>query len=183
MSVSPPHSLVRFYCLSDLYQLGPKPEISPTVRVRLWRPGDRIPGPETFLGHTHFFYLAFHRLGLFANDDYSAICIEEDDGTLLHVSCIFPRFFRFPFMAKNDLQIGATFTVVGARGRGLAKLALIEAVRQLASPGRAFWYLAEEVNQASCRVADQAGFKVVGHGARIARLGLSVLGAYRIVHG
>jgi len=181
LSVPPPHNLVRFYSFSDLYRLGLEPEISSAVRVRLWRPGDLLPGPEAFLGHTHIVYSAFHRLGVFANADYSAICIEEEDGTLLHVSCIFPRFFRFPFMATNDLQIGATYTVLGARGRGLAKRALIEAVRQLSSPGRAFWYLAEVANQASCRVAEQAGFKVVGHGERIARLGLSVLGAYRIL--
>jgi RimJ/RimL family protein N-acetyltransferase len=150
------------------------------VRIRIWRPGDLRPGPEAFLGYIHMVYLAFHRLGVFANSDYRAICIDDEDGQLLHVSCVFPRFFRFPFMAADDLQIGATFTVADARGRGLAQRALIEAVRQLAQPGRTFWYLTDVANQASCRVAEHAGFEVVGHGARIPRLGLRMLGSYRI---
>jgi RimJ/RimL family protein N-acetyltransferase len=129
-------------------------------------------------------YRAFHRFGVFANDDYSAVCVEEDVGRPLHVSCVFPRFFRFPFMSADDLQIGATFTAVGARGRGLAQRALIEAVRRLAKPGRTFWYLTEVTNEASCRVAEHAGFEVVGHGARMPRLGVGALGAYRFLdHG
>jgi hypothetical protein len=134
------------------------------------------------MGPAHSVYSVFHRLGVFANPDYSAICVEEEEGKPLHVSCVFPRFFRFPFMAADDLQIGATFTVAGARGCGFAQRALIEAVRRLAKPGRAFWYLTEVANQASCQVAERAGFEMVGHGARMPRFGVGVLGAYRLAH-
>lgn len=132
------------------------------------------------MGPAHMVYSAFHRFGVFANADYSAVCLEEEEGKPLHVSCVFPRFFRFPFMAADDLQIGATFTETSARGCGLAQHALIEAVQRLAKPGRTFWYLTEDANRASCRVAEQAGFDLVGHGARMPRFGVSALGAYRL---
>jgi RimJ/RimL family protein N-acetyltransferase len=85
-------------------------------------------------------------------------------------------------MADDDLQIGATFTRADSRGKGFAQLALNEAVRQLAKPGRAFWYLTDVANQASCRVAERAGFEIVGHGSRVPRLGVGALGAYRILN-
>jgi RimJ/RimL family protein N-acetyltransferase len=132
------------------------------------------------MGRAHLVYLAFHRLGVFANDNYCAVCVEEEEGRPLHVSCVFPSFFRFPFMATDDLQIGATFTEVEARGRGLGQRALIEAVQRLDKPGRVFWYLTEAANVASCRVAEGAGFEEVGHGARFPRLGVGALGAYRL---
>ncbi|WP_370634973.1 GNAT family N-acetyltransferase [Roseivivax sp. GX 12232] len=148
--------------------------------MRLWRPGDAPPGPDIFIGRAHLAYIAFHRLGIFANPDYSALCLDDDSGRPLHVSCIFPRYFRFPFMAADDLQIGATHTEPDARGRGLAQRALIEAVRRLARPGRAFWYLTEATNVASCAVVEKAGFDWVGSGARIPRLGIGALSAYRL---
>ncbi len=151
------------------------------VSVRLWRPGSRAPGPETFMGRSAQVYRLFHGAHLFSNRDYSAICLEED-GKTLHISTVFPRFFRFPFMRPNDLQIGATFTREDARGRGLAKAGLYEATVLLAAPDRAFWYLTDADNLPSCRVAEAAGFHCVGTGARIARLGIGALSAYRLTN-
>jgi GNAT superfamily N-acetyltransferase len=149
--------------------------------VRLWRPGDRLVGPSAFTGSAHLGYLAFHWFGVFASADYCAICLDEVSGKPVHVSSIFPRFFRFPFMGRDDLQIGATFTSPAFRGRGLAHRALVEAVAQLAKPGRSFWYLSEVSNAASCAVAEKAGFELFGHGARFARFGVGALGAYRLI--
>lgn len=170
-------AVVRFYRCIDPDRLGVPPD---GPQVRLWRPGDAAPGPDSFMGRAHLAYLAFHRLGIFANRDYSALCLDDDTGRPLHVSCIFPRFFRFPFMSADDLQIGATHTEPDARGRGLAQRGLIEAVRRLARPGRAFWYLTEATNTASCTVAEKAGFDLAGHGVRLPRLGSSALSAYRL---
>lgn len=171
---------VRFYRCTDPARLGVPPDGARRAQVRLWRPGDTAPGPDSFTGRAHLAYLAFHRLGVFANRDYSALCLEDETGRPLHVSYIFPRFFRFPFMAADDLQIGATYTDPDARGRGLAQRGLIEAVRRLACPGRAFWYLTETANAASCTVAEKAGFDLAGHGVRVPRLGIDALSAYRL---
>jgi len=180
VSAPPPDAVVRFYRCSDAGRLGPVPAAALAARARLWRPGDALPGPEAFMGRALLAYLAFHQIGVFANGDYSALCLDGEGGRPLHVSCVFPRFFRFPFMAADDLQVGATFTEPGARGQGLAQRALIEAVQRLIRPGRSFWYLTEVANRASCAVAEKAGFEVVGYGARVPRFGIGALGAYRL---
>ena len=150
------------------------------VRVRLWRPGE-AGGPQGFsMGRAASVYAGFHKLGLFSNADYSALCIEDSSGALLHVSSIFPGYFRFPFMAPQDLQIGATYTAPEARGRKLAQLALTEAVRTLDAPGRSFWYLTEQSNAASVAVAKAAGFAYAGQGEKQPRFGINLFGAYRL---
>ena len=171
---------VRFYRCIDPDWMGSPPNGSHTAHVQLWRPGDRAPQLDSFSGPTRMAYQAFHRLRIFANRDYCALYLKDDTGRALHVSFIFPRFFRFPFMAPDDLQIGATHTDSDARGQGLAQRGLIEAVHRLAQPGRAFWYLTETTNEASCAVAEKAGFGLAGCGARVPRLGIQALSAYRL---
>jgi GNAT superfamily N-acetyltransferase len=172
---------VRFYRCTDPSRLVLPTDEAANIRVRLWRPGDTPPGPYNFIGRAHLAYLGFHRLGVFANRDYSALFIDDAAGRTLHVSYIFPRFFRFPFMTADDLQVGSTHTEPDARGRGLARRALVEAARRLAHPGRRFWYLTEASNAASCTVAEKAGFDLVGIGRRIPRLGIGALSAYRMI--
>lgn len=111
---------------------------------------------------------------------FGAIVLRGADGAVAHRSLVFPRFARFPFMAQNDLQIGATSTQAPARGIGLATHALTAAVAHFAGPHRAFWYLTEEDNHSSVAVALKCGFSLVGRGARQRRLGLMMLGYYEI---
>lgn len=150
-------------------------------RLRLWTPELRqgAPGPEMFMGRAHQVYLAFHKLGIFASRDYCAVCVDDaTTGETLHVSTVFPKYFRFPFMAASDLQVGATFTKDSARGQGLATAALNWAAVHLAAQDRVFWYLTETSNAPSCRVARAAGFSLAGTGFRRPVLGLRVLGKY-----
>ena len=44
--------------------------------------------------------------------------------------------------------------------------------------GRTFWYVVDEDNASSIRVAEKAGFRLVGSGLRTKRLGLRVLGRF-----
>lgn len=151
------------------------------VEAFLWQPGNGERQPSGFMGPARHVYRAFHAAGIFSNRDFGALCLRaSDSGALLHVSWVFPGFFRFPFMARNDLQIGATHTVDDARGRGLARLALSSAVDRLDQPDRSFWYLTESANTASCKVAEAAGFSLQGTGSKHPRLGLKVLGGYRL---
>jgi RimJ/RimL family protein N-acetyltransferase len=121
----------------------------------------------------------FHTLGLFKNRRY-AVCVIYDQERVVHRSMLFPGYFRFPFMTKDDLQVGDTWTAPEHRGQGLATCALQSIVRQYASTGRRLWYLVESDNLASIRVVEKAGFVRYAEGYRVSRWGLRVLGAYVI---
>jgi RimJ/RimL family protein N-acetyltransferase len=145
--------------------------------VELWRPTPRQLAPPGANGPILTVWWAMHHLGLFANRDYAQLTVRRA-GRLVHCSGVFPRFPRFPFMAADDLQIGATWTDQGHRGLGLAVHAIVRIVRELGRPGRRFWYLTDASNAASVRAVEKAGFSRVAEGRKVPRYGMPFLGAY-----
>ena len=125
-------------------------------------------------------YTALSWLGLFSGPEYGAVMIGKAGQIPDHVSFVFPRFARFPFMGESDLQIGATHTREEARGQGLALRAIHEVMTRFARPDRRFWYVSEIANVASIRVIEKAGFVRVGVGRKRPRFGLELLGYYEI---
>ena len=119
----------------------------------------------------------FHMLHIFANRDYGLFIIRCGD-KVIHRSVITPRYFRFPFMAADDIQIGDTWTEPKERGKGLATMALESVLRKPSCKKRTCWYVVESENQASVRVVEKAGFTLVGRGIRTRRFGLGILGRY-----
>ena len=118
-----------------------------------------------------------HYCRLFQGREY-ALLLRYENGELVHRSCIFPRFYRFPFMGRRDLQVGDVWTAPPYRSRGTAGRALKEILRRFRD--RAVWYVCEESNVASIRVAESAGMRIAGFGTRTKRLGLRVLGQFRM---
>lgn len=125
-------------------------------------------------------YTLMRWLGSFDGPDYGAVIIGKSGQMPDHVSYIFPRFARFPFMGRNDLQIGATSTRPEARGQGLALRAIRDVIARFAAPGRQFWYVSDVENTASIAVITKAGFSLVGTGRKHPRFGLKALGYYSI---
>lgn len=121
----------------------------------------------------------FHRLHIFANEDYGILLIHNGN-TMIHRSGVFPGYLRFPFMAETDLQIGYTWTHPDFRGKGLATSALKWIARMKRKTGRRFWYIAEQSNLPSIRAAKKAGFEVIGKGRRRPRFGVNLLGYFEI---
>jgi acetyltransferase (GNAT) family protein len=118
-----------------------------------------------------------HRLHVFTSDDCGALLVR--DGTrLVHYSGFTPKFWRFPFLADGDLQIGHTWTDPTYRGEGIALFALQTVVSKESKPGRRFWYVVEDVNLASIRVAEKAGFVLAGEGTWIKPWGLQLPGSF-----
>lgn len=154
---------------------------SPEHVANLWTPGQdgsRLPPDST--ANIYRMYSMMHRLRVFANSEYGAMVIARPGQPPDHVTSIFPGFFRFPFMAKNDLQIGLTRTKADAQGQGLAQRAVLETVAALNVPGRRFWYLTEAENIASCSVIEKSGFSLIGKGHRRARFGLRIAGYFTV---
>ena len=119
----------------------------------------------------------FHILHVFANRYYGLFIIRSGN-KVIHRSVITPRYFRFPFMAADDIQIGDTWTDPSERGRGLATIALDSVLRTPLSRKRTCWYVVEPSNLASIRVVEKAGFALAGRGIRTRLFGLGILGRY-----
>jgi RimJ/RimL family protein N-acetyltransferase len=119
-----------------------------------------------------------HHFRLFQGREYTLL-LRYDNEVLVHRSCIFPKFYRFPFMGERDLQVGDVWTAPTYRGRGTAVRALKEVLRRF--PDRTVWYVCEESNVASIRVAERAGLRIAGFGTRTKRFGLRALGQFRML--
>ncbi|MDF1503034.1 GNAT family N-acetyltransferase [Roseisolibacter sp. H3M3-2] len=149
-------------------------------RLDRWRPGPLELAPPGPPSRKHLLFGVGAHAGLFAGPGYGAILVRRGDA-VVHRSSVYPRYFAFPFMGRDDLQVGATWTDPAHRGRGLARAALLDALARCHAEGRRLWYLVEEENLPSIRAAAAAGLTVVAHAERRSRLGVHALGGYRIV--
>lgn len=151
------------------------PSAAPGYSCIIWKPGLLRVRPKGLPLYPFFVWWIFHQLRLFANRDYAVVLIHYQN-QLVHRSVITPRYFRFPFMRDGDLQIGDTWTDEAHRGRGLATMGLKSALA--AAGNREYWYLVEEENFPSIRVAEKLGFRLAGVGTRTPRLGSSLFGSF-----
>lgn len=83
-------------------------------------------------------------------------------------------------MESDDLQVGAVWTHPEWRRRGLAAHALTRVITNYGSEHR-LWYITDQSNLPSKRVALGVGFHKYGVGVRTTRLGLRLFGAYQIL--
>ena len=120
-----------------------------------------------------------HHTGFFCNDEYSILLIYHKN-KIVHRSCIFPAFFRFPFIKKKDLQIGDIWTHPNFRGKGLATYTLNKIVMDY-KESYFLWYLTTKDNIASIKLAKSVGFEKHGEGAKMCRFRLKMLGYYKII--
>jgi RimJ/RimL family protein N-acetyltransferase len=155
---------------------------APPYSWTVWRPRrwPALPrGVRSRLRLRFLFRWGVHRMHLFAGSECGALLAYEQ-ARLVHYSAFSPRYWRFPFVADNDLQIGDTWTDPAYRRRGLAFFALRKIIATLANPGRSFWYVVEADNEPSIRAAEKAGFTLAAEGTLMTPWGLRLAGAYVI---
>jgi RimJ/RimL family protein N-acetyltransferase len=146
-----------------------------STSLEVWTPGVAQTHPKGMPRFPYLVWWLFHYAGVFRNDQYR-IFLVRDGASVVHRSCLFPPFFRFPFMGPRDVQVGDVWTSEGRRGQGLSAATLRQIIDCYAD--RSVWFLCEEGNKASARLASRAGMQLVGVGAREPRLGLGVLGQF-----
>jgi RimJ/RimL family protein N-acetyltransferase len=155
--------------------------LSDSYRLVIWRPGvlPMLPRslPGMVLKARFLFRWALHRTHLFAGRESGALLIYDRE-RLVHYSGFTPRYWRFPFIADGDFQIGDTWTDPQYRGKGIALFAVREIVRMLAKRGRRIWYVVESQNQPSIRVVEKGGFDLVAEGVHLLPFGLTLAGSY-----
>jgi GNAT superfamily N-acetyltransferase len=149
---------------------------------RLWAPDRGGMTPEGLALLPFGVWTVMHRLGLFSNGEY-CVLVAYHGGRPVHRSGLYPRYARFPFMAREDVQVGDVWTDPAHRNRGLASAALRELVRVAVGRGRRVWYVVEAGNAASIRTVEKNGFDLVATGARTKRLGLALLGQFVLMPG
>lgn len=171
-------SCLFYACYGDGSNRAVSPSV-PGMTLELWRPCLRRLTPPGLTDRTYAVWWMFHYLHVFRNRDYGVL-LAHVDGRVVHRAGLFPPYFRFPFMARDDLQIGDVWTAPEYRRRGIASYALRWALATCARPGRRIWYVVEETNDASIRTAEALGMQLVGAGERVHRFGSSFLGAFVI---
>jgi hypothetical protein len=149
-------------------------------RSTLWRPSWRRFVPPGDPVPSLYVWWLMHQLRGFRNRSYAALVVYSGPD-VAHRSLVFPPSFMFPFMRSDDLQIGLVSTTPSHQRRGLAVFAICDVVRRLEQPGRRFWYLTEESNEASVRAASLAGLLVVGTAYKHHRLGSRRLGSFEFL--
>jgi GNAT superfamily N-acetyltransferase len=169
---------ILFYCIDCDRSPFPAARSLPGIVAEVWHPSGLSLAPLCgFSFLSRVIWPAFHRFGLFGNRDHAILWLHRDS-ICLHRTLLIPPFFRFPFMAPDDLQCGDIWTAPNERGRGLAAAGVTAALRHGWKPGRRIWYLTEIGNEPSCRLARNLGFSLVGHGRRTRPLGLRVFGQF-----
>jgi GNAT superfamily N-acetyltransferase len=165
-------------------RVGTDPVLSapdrPNLSVRLWSPArDGFPPAGTRRAQNAA-WTVLAKIGAFAPPGLSELSLWQD-GQMVHRMIVTPRWFRFPFMADWDLQLGDLWTDPSMRGQGVARIAIAEACRRFGTPDMHFWYVTDAANQASKQLAEACGFQLVGTGRRTKPAGISMVGRYRLI--
>jgi RimJ/RimL family protein N-acetyltransferase len=149
-------------------------QLPPDCTLDVWQPGlSRIVPPS--LGLKFALWWALHWLRFFRNRHYSVLLIRSN-GRIVHRTCLIPRYFRWPFMADQDLQVSSTWTHPEHRRRGLAAFALQFATTKWARDGRKLWYVTHDDNVSSLAVCHKIGFRLRDQATRTERFGLRIFG-------
>jgi len=125
-----------------------------------------------------FFYWMMHYFKLFNKFDYNIFIVYCGE-SIVHYSVVLTKYFRYPFMAEHDIQIGPCWTRNEYRRKGIHFFVIqkILTTHQNKSDFK-FWYITREDNIASRKSIQKSGFTQHGKGRRSKRLGCKFLGAF-----
>lgn len=147
--------------------------------VEVWKPTLRRLVPKSPAKAPFFVWSALKFLKLFGSAHYVVFFVKHG-GRVVHYSVVLPKYFRTPFMGKNDLQIGPCWTHNEHRRKGIASYVIHEILESYKEADRRFWYIVREDNIPSRRLVEKAGFTLYGKGVREKRFGIRAMGAFSI---
>jgi hypothetical protein len=145
--------------------------------LEIWQPKPTKLRPRGLTFLPYVVWWLFHYCGVFGSADYRVFLLRED-GRIIHRSCLFPSFFRFPFMSRDDLQVGDVWTAAERRRHGVSTWMLKQILAL--QPQKVVWFLCDASNSASAALARSAGMELHGVGRREPRFGVAILGRFVI---
>lgn len=158
---------------------APAPTLDADMRIARWEPQrDGLPRKGA-RRPMNYLWWALAKVGGFARPGFVELRIERC-GRVVQRLIVTPRWYRFAFMGRDDLQIGDVWTSPDARRRRLARYAVEEAHRLIGGKTEIIWYVADANNEASAALARSCGYRLVATGRRTRRLGMRLLGRYVI---
>ncbi|MBR2988530.1 MAG: hypothetical protein IKC64_02260, partial [Clostridia bacterium] len=115
--------------------------------------GEKI-GFKTYLVRSYFSLITWGKAKI-----YYAITKE---GEVAHTSYLIPKCSKFPFMKKNEFEIGPCETKEKFRGQGIYPFVLNRIVCSAQNPGTKFYMIVDESNISSIKGIEKAGFEKRG---------------------
>ena len=86
----------------------------------------------------------------------------KNENDLVHTSYVVPRCFKFPFLNKNDYEIGPCFTYPEYRGKGVYTNVLRSICQSVGNQDTVFYMIVDESNIASIKGIEKAEFTRCG---------------------
>lgn len=121
--------------------------------------------------HHHHSHVIYWFWFIITGGKYEIIYIIEDK-KIIHYTHILPKFFKFPFMHKHDLEIGPSWTEEKFRGRGIFPAVIHYITTTYEQSDRQFYILVREENYASIKAIVKSGAKYMGHCVKSKFLGI-----------
>lgn len=160
--------------------IAPMPVELGDLELVKWQPARDGAPRGVFATRTNRLWWLLHRLAAFARPDLTAYAL-LDGGRVVHRLLVTPRWFRFPDMDADDLQMGDLWTDPTRRGEGLAARMIAAVHADRAGRFGAMWYLVDSDNAASVRLIERFGYRLAGEGVRTRPLGIGALGRFRML--
>jgi RimJ/RimL family protein N-acetyltransferase len=89
-----------------------------------------------------------------------------DGEKLIHYCGVLPKYYRYPFMNDDDVQIGPFWTAEDYRGQGICPIVISRVMEDYKSRNKYAYIITRENNVNSQRSITKAGLDVYGHGFR-----------------
>ncbi len=108
---------------------------------------------------------------LFTKGHYRIIYVKKDN-SIIHYTHILPKFFKFPFMNTNDLEIGPSWTDEAYRGKGIFPAVLAYVALCWKEEKRTFYAFTNIENHSSQKAILKADFYKWMSGYKTNKLGI-----------
>lgn len=109
---------------------------------------------KTFLARMFFQTVTFGKAKIFY--------VANNDDEIMHTSYVIPGCFKFPFMRKNDYEIGPCFTYPEFRGKEIYPKVLRYICKNIGNESTRFFMIVSINNISSIRGIEKAGFNKFG---------------------
>lgn len=85
----------------------------------------------------------------------------RDGSRVVHTSYVIPKCRKFPFLNKNDFEIGPCYTDKEYRGLGIYPQVLKHII--INGEGTTYYMIVSDTNKSSIRGVQKAGFEICGN--------------------
>lgn len=89
-----------------------------------------------------------------------------DRERLIHRCTVLPKYYRYPFMGNNDIQIGPYWTADGYRGQGICPIMICKIMNKYKFKKKYAYVVMRENNTRSQRCVIKAGLNFYGYSIR-----------------